>query len=348
MPRSCRQGTSRIAGISVVAARLGNPPDHRHQRLFHRRARRERLQLVSSRTLRSGVRTSRTPRDGLRAARDPGVTNLPAAPVPSESLEATAVAGENGGVIRALRGRLSRCPLYGQAGVRGESLTSFGVLGISRDFLRGGRIQRQCRRRRRTDLGWPACTDTEAVCGMGTLNVSGTKSLRRAAPDGRVEGHQVRLPRGPEAGTYFRGRAKFYRGLARIADARELPHGHGRGRALASRSHRSARWRRYAVVRIDLDEIVVKASRNVEFFYLGQRRAQGLRGLLSDRREALLRARAPRSYKMPESLSTEAKRKLIANGTYNADGTREHGDRQAAGLDRASGRARPRRRRNES
>jgi hypothetical protein len=75
-----------------------------------------------------------------------------------------------------------------------------------------------------------------------------------------------------------------------------------------------------AVVRLGLDEIVIKGSRNVAFFYT----VNGLRRGYEDFRPVVAEDFfVPRTagYRMPGGLSAEAKRKLVANGTYNPDGT---------------------------
>ena len=85
----------------------------------------------------------------------------------------------------------------------------------------------------------------------GGLAGTGTKSF--------IEPHR-RIPRSPsstcrlegrEAGTYFRGRAKFERGLATIRGARRLSDGHRRKRAFHS-SDAIGEMANSAVVRIDL------------------------------------------------------------------------------------------------
>ena len=75
-----------------------------------------------------------------------------------------------------------------------------------------------------------------------------------------------------------------------------------------------------AVLRMDLNEIVVQASRNVEFSYL----VQGVRSTFKEAKP--LRAAGdfmPRSpdARMPEWLSPAQRRLLIRNGTYRDDGT---------------------------
>jgi len=74
------------------------------------------------------------------------------------------------------------------------------------------------------------------------------------------------------------------------------------------------------VVSEDLGEIVVSADRDVKFHYMinGVRKAFKDFQPIGDGKEFM--PRSP-SEKMPGYLTAEAKRRLIANGTYNADGT---------------------------
>ena len=76
-----------------------------------------------------------------------------------------------------------------------------------------------------------------------------------------------------------------------------------------------------AVVRIGLDGIVVKGSRDVEFFYTvnGVRRAYNHWDPIPENQRFFV----PESSeaKLPKYLSEEERRRLIANGTYNPDGT---------------------------
>lgn len=76
----------------------------------------------------------------------------------------------------------------------------------------------------------------------------------------------------------------------------------------------------FAVVRIGLDEIVVKSSRNVEFFYLvhGVRRAcPNWDPIVSS--EMAFRPADPDA-PIPDNLSDDERARLIANGTYTKDG----------------------------
>ena len=75
-----------------------------------------------------------------------------------------------------------------------------------------------------------------------------------------------------------------------------------------------------AVVSQDLNHVVVKASRDVTFHYL----VQGVRRAFKDLQPVRIGyefvPRSPNDTMQP-FLTDEARRRLIANGTYNADGT---------------------------
>jgi hypothetical protein len=74
------------------------------------------------------------------------------------------------------------------------------------------------------------------------------------------------------------------------------------------------------VLRMDLNEIVVQSSRNLEFSYL----VQGVRASFPDEKPIVLAndfVPQSRDAVMPGWLSPRQKRLLIQNGTYNADGT---------------------------
>ena len=104
------------------------------------------------------------------------------------------------------------------------------------------------------------------VYSFGDIGAVGTKSFVEPHPtDPALEIAYISLE-GNEAGTYFRGRGKFQNGVARIAvpeDFRLVSEADG----LSIQVTPIGEMASFAVVRIGLEEIVVKASRNVEFFY---------------------------------------------------------------------------------
>ena len=76
-----------------------------------------------------------------------------------------------------------------------------------------------------------------------------------------------------------------------------------------------------AVVRVDLNEILVKSSRNVEFFYTvnGMRRGYTLRKALAEN-EKFFVPEGPDD-RMPGHYSDATRAALISNGTFKPDGT---------------------------
>ena len=209
---------------------------------------------------------------------------------------------------------------YADAGVRGEGKSQLGVLGISN--LGGiGVIGATF------DSASPSTyvsagtlgNLTNAVLAFGNLSATGSKSF--------IEPHETdasKLVRyicleGPESGTYFRGSAQIVRGRAVISvpeDFRMVTDSEG---LTVQLTPVGAPARMY-VVSEDLVEIVVSADRDVKFHYMinGVRKAFKDFQPIEDGTEFMPRSSSER---MPGYLTAEAKRRLIANGTYNADGT---------------------------
>jgi hypothetical protein len=226
-------------------------------------------------------------------------------------------------------------PGYTGAGVRGES-GLVGVLGIAggtsafRQGVAGSLLDNTG-----FEVAWGALgdvpgTDPNCVgggsCGGpwgvfagGNIGATGTKHFLDPHPtDPNLSIAYVSLE-GPEAGTYFRGRGRFQNGMARIPVPEHFrfvtdPEG------LTVQITPIGGMATVGVVRMDLNEIVVQSSRNLEFSYL----VQGVRATYKDV-EPLRRGGefAPRSAdaKMPEWLSPAQKRLLVRNGTYREDGT---------------------------
>jgi hypothetical protein len=155
---------------------------------------------------------------------------------------------------------------------------------------------------------------------VGDIGTTFTKSFVEPHPTDASKILAYISLEGPEPGTYFRGRGRFENGIARISVPDHFrmvtdPEG------LTVQITPIGAMATVAVMRMDLDEIVVQASRNVEFSYL----VQGVRSAFKDSRGPVRTSGvfAPESpdAKLPEGLAEEHKRRLIQNGTYNADGT---------------------------
>jgi hypothetical protein len=207
----------------------------------------------------------------------------------------------------------------GIAGVRGVSLSHTGVDGVSRD---GVGVVGWNKDGAGSTLAWGAlgASDTLGIAFVNGIAGTGTKSFVEPHPTDASKAIRYVSLEGNEAGTYFRGRAKFERGLARIPvpeDFRLVTDPEG----LTVQITPIGEMASVAVVRVGLDEIVVKSSRNVEFFYA----VNGVRHAYRDWQPVVssLDFFMPESpdQRLPEYFNPEERRRLIANRTYNADGT---------------------------
>jgi hypothetical protein len=236
--------------------------------------------------------------------------------LPSGGFDSAAIEGHHGPFFTI--------PGYTASGVRGESPET-GVLGIGKvQGVAGSLLNASGAELVYGILGFSAGSDPPGAppwsfFGNGSVGATGTKSFLDPHPtDPSREIVYISLE-GPEAGTYFRGRARFQNGVARIPVPEHFrlvtdPEG------LTVQITPIGAMASVGVLRMDLNEIVVQASRNVEFSYL----VQGVRANFKD--EAPMRNAAefaPRSAdaKIPEWLSPGQKRALIQNGTYRPDGT---------------------------
>jgi len=158
------------------------------------------------------------------------------------------------------------------------------------------------------------------VFANGNLGATGTKPFVEPHPTDASKVIRYVALEGPEAGTYFRGRGKFQNGQAvidvpdsfrMVTDAEGLT---------VQITPIGAELTTANVVSASLDQIAVRSNHDVEFFYL----VQGVRKAYKDWQPIAEGAEfAPGSPtdRIPAYLSEEARRRLIQNGTYNADGT---------------------------
>ena len=154
----------------------------------------------------------------------------------------------------------------------------------------------------------------------GGLAGTGTKSFIEPHPTDPALAIKYVSLEGPEAGTYFRGKGKFQRGLATIAMPETF-------RMVTAEQGLSVQitpigaMASFAVMRIGLDGIVVQASRDVEFFYT----VNGVRRAYKDwdpitSSELAFRPRGPGRSRSRATSSEDERKRLIANGTYTEDG----------------------------
>ncbi len=217
---------------------------------------------------------------------------------------------------------------YLRAGVRGESNGGLGVLGLSR-FLGVAGVLLSATPGAGSlatgSLGVNNGLDPDGggppwgVFADGNIGATGLKAFLEPHPTDPTRVIQFIALEGPEAGTYFRGRSRFQRGLASITVPETFrmvtdPEG------LTVQITPIGEMASFAVVRMGLDRILVKSSRDVEFSYL----VQGVRASFKDT-QSIIRDGTfiPQSAggRLPNSLSDRQKRTLVENGTYNPDGT---------------------------
>ena len=215
---------------------------------------------------------------------------------------------------------------FSPVGVRGESKTGGGTIGISEVTAVGGFLMDPsngtplAQGRLGAAFGDPADPGPPwAVHAIGKIGATGTKAFLEPHPREPGKVIQYVALEGPEAGTYFRGKARFQRGLATIRvpeDFRMVTDAEG----LTVQVTPIGGMASFGVVKMDLDEIVVQGSRDLEFSYL----VQGVRASFKEMQPVIRDGTfVPQSAdeKMPAALAERQKRVLIENGTYKADGT---------------------------
>jgi hypothetical protein len=170
-------------------------------------------------------------------------------------------------------------------------------------FVRGGRLGHM----------------TYGVYSQGDVGGTGAKYFVEPHPSDPARVIKYVALEGPEAGTYFRGRGRFVGGTARIAvpdSFRFVTDTEGITVQVTPIGKPAA----VAVVSADLTETVVEATMDVEFSFL----VQGVRKAFKEF-DAIVEGTefAPEHAgdTIPAYLTQEARRRLVANGTYNPDGT---------------------------
>jgi len=205
------------------------------------------------------------------------------------------------------------------AGVLGASTSNYGVLGISRDYrgVRGLHVDSTGNEVTRGDLG---ADSTYGVFALGQIGATGAKPFIEPHPtDATKEVAYVALE-GPEAGTYFRGRGRIHNGTGVI----EVPESFrlvSDEEGLTVQITPIGQVANVAVVSADLDTITVRSSaRDLEFYYVvnGVRKAFKDWEVITENRHYVPEGPEAR---MPGAFAPEQRRRLIATGIYNEDGT---------------------------
>jgi hypothetical protein len=220
--------------------------------------------------------------------------------------------------INNLTGTFPGAPSYSGAGVLGQSPNN-GVLGISTfQGVVGSVISGS------TELAYGVLAfrpgAAYGVFAGGDYGGTGAKSFVEPHPTDASKVIRYISLEGPEPGTYFRGRGRFERGMARIRvpeDFRMVTDEEG----LTVQITPIGQMATFSVLKVDLNQILVQASRNVEFYYLVQGVRRTHRNLTSPIREGGEYVPRSADARIPAYLTEGQKELLIRNGTYNADGT---------------------------
>ncbi|HSD72997.1 MAG TPA: hypothetical protein VLE54_09400 [Thermoanaerobaculia bacterium] len=216
---------------------------------------------------------------------------------------------------------IGRTGAGGFAGLPGAN--TYGVIGASLyEGVRGALLNGSGAVLTYGSLGFDSTTgvfSSADIFAVGNVFANGAKPFVDPHPlDPTKEIAYVALE-GPEAGTYFRGRGKFQRGMAVIPvpeSFRLVSDSDG----LTVQVTPVGEMATVAVVSLGLDRIVVRGSRDVEFFYT----VNGVRKAFKD--WEVIRANdhyipeGPEA-RMPHALAPEQRRRLIATGIYNEDDT---------------------------
>jgi hypothetical protein len=230
----------------------------------------------------------------------------------------TASGGNNAAGVLGTNGNVTT-PNYSPAGVRGQG-GNFGVLGISTTVGVGGSLVSFGSELTWGALGFDAGATNYGVYAFGGFGGTAPKFFVEPHPTDASKVIRYIALEGNEPGTYFRGKARFQRGMARIPvpeDFRLVTDAEG----LSVQITPIGPMATFSVLKADLNEIVVQASRNVEFYYMvnGIRRAfKHLTSPIGEGSEYM--PRSPEA-KMPAALSEVQKQLLIQNGTYREDGS---------------------------
>ncbi|MGA7614365.1 MAG: hypothetical protein WBX15_04220 [Thermoanaerobaculia bacterium] len=164
-------------------------------------------------------------------------------------------------------------------------------------------------------------SSTSGVHAFGDITASGTKSFVEPHPTEAGKIIRYIALEGGEAGTYFRGRSHFSGGMAVIPVPEDF-------RLTTTPDSLSVQitpigdLAQVAVVSVGLDQIMVKASKDVEFYYM----VNGVRAgfdhfepVQRDRDEFFI-PKGPDD-RLENVWGAEIRKRLVENGTFNSDGS---------------------------
>jgi hypothetical protein len=251
----------------------------------------------------NGVWAESTTQDGLFAAGGRDGAFISGARIGAFGVTSS-TAGTNAGVL-GVDGAGGPSTSDFSAGVRGQG--RYGVFGLSNTTAGAGVV------------GTAVSPTVYGVFAKGDIGATGAKPFIEPHPTDATKEIRFVALEGNEAGTYFRGTAKTAGRQAIIEvpeDFRMVTAEEG----LTVQLTPVGALAQMAVISQDLRQIVVQSSRDITFHYHvnGFRSAYRNWQVVGENR--MYRPSSPDD-QMLNSLSEEAKSRLIANGTYNRDGT---------------------------
>ena len=208
-------------------------------------------------------------------------------------------------------------------GVRGVSDSGgLGVIGIARAGTAVVGVKLNPADNGTQYAGYLGGTLGFAVYAQGNYGGTGAKSFVEPHPTDASKVIKYISLEGPEAGTYFRGKGTFQNGIAIInvpEDFRMVTDREG----LSIQVTPIGEMATVAIQSIGLDRIVVRGSRNVDFFYTvnGVRRSFRDFAPIQDSGEIYMPEKPGVTLDSHGFLAPDQKRVLIQNGTYKPDGT---------------------------
>lgn len=204
------------------------------------------------------------------------------------------------------------------SGVFGLSSGGYGVWGVSKAVGVKGTL---------LDSGGNPVTsgylghdDINGVYAVGNIAATGAKTFIEPHPAKAGAAIVYVALEGPEAGTYFRGRGRIHDGTGVIAVPESF-------RLVSSEESLTVQVTpigeaaNVAVVSADLNSIVVQSPRReLEFYYFVNGVRKSFEGWDPMAQPDYFVPDRP-DERMTSALTAEQRRRLIANGTYNPDGT---------------------------
>ena len=176
-------------------------------------------------------------------------------------------------------------------------------------------------------------TNSYGVFSYGDYGGTGAKYFVEPHPQDASKIIRYVALEGPEAGTYFRGTSETHGGTA-VIDVPETFRLVTEQVGLTVQLTPIGELAILAVVSKGLDRIVVQSSKDIRFDYQVNGVRHGYAGF-DPVSTSLVFAPAAADEKMPAYLTEAEKRALIANGTYNADGSVNLATAKVQGWDRA-------------